>query len=429
MLYITLFYPKKIFACKGVLVMAHCKKFGKAACGHMFKHYERAKDENGCYVKFGNEDIDSSRTCFNYNLATHQKMMQGDFVKKRCSEVFCLNRKDVNVMCSWVVTVPKTLPENMTDIFMRETYNFLEKRYGRENVISAYVHMDEKTPHMHFAFVPVKFDKKKNRYKVSACEVIDRKELLAFHSDLENYLNSRLPCRVDILNEATKEGNKSVEELKRNTAEEELKKIKRQSEYYAGILEKSKKQFADISSQKAKVMSELVDMSARLKNGLKKLDVVSDEVQHLENDKDVLKGQIKAEKDKLLELQQGFETIKGSFEKEFAKTAFREWSTMPHGSSYTSYRDKGLLIALYNDGSQRKVGSNANGGHDEQTLADTKKGLCRVGIMQEERIVNVPQSLLWEMFELMDKEKKISEKLNKFIKQENRVRKAVKHLK
>ena len=35
----------------------------------MSKHYERAKDKNGDYIKFGNKDIDTDRTPENYNLA------------------------------------------------------------------------------------------------------------------------------------------------------------------------------------------------------------------------------------------------------------------------------------------------------------------------------------------------------------------------
>ena len=202
--------------------MAHVMKYTKVSYGHMLKHYERAKDKNGEYVKFGNENIDLERTPLNYNLAP-DRGSQGEFIRNRCSEVYCMNRKDVNVLCSWVVTVPKDVPEAEYEKFFHATYDFLEKRYGRENVVSAYVHMDEITPHMHFAFVPVVYDKKKERYKVSAFEVINRKELKIFHSELEKHLENALGHQVGILNNATIEGNKSIEELKRQTAAERLR--------------------------------------------------------------------------------------------------------------------------------------------------------------------------------------------------------------
>lgn len=224
--------------------MAHVMKMTKAACGHMFKHYERAKDKNGEYVKFGNESIDPERTPMNYNLAPDRELSQGDFVRKRCSEVYCMNRKDVNVLCSWVVTVPKDVPEVEYEKFFHATYDFLEKRYGRENVVSAYVHMDEVTPHMHFAFVPVIYDKKKERYKVSAFEVIDRRELTVFHAELEKHLESVLGHEVGILNEATKEGNKSIADLKRSEArrsvlqlQDDINTLEREKEGLQGKIE------------------------------------------------------------------------------------------------------------------------------------------------------------------------------------------------
>lgn len=204
--------------------MANCQKYTKSATGHLTKHFERGKDANGDYIKFGNQDIDTQKSDLNYNLAPEHDQIE--FIRQRCSEVQCLNRKDVNVMCSWVVTAPKNLDQGEEKAFFKHTYDFLDNRYGKKNVISAYVHLDEKSPHMHFAFVPVAFDKNKGIEKVSAKEVITRNDLQSFHKDLEKHLERTLGHEVDILNEATKEGNKSIDELKRGTAIEEVSKIK-----------------------------------------------------------------------------------------------------------------------------------------------------------------------------------------------------------
>jgi FtsZ-binding cell division protein ZapB len=203
--------------------MAHVEKFTKAAAGHMFKHYERAKDENGEYVKFANQSIDLSKTHLNYNLAPDRKMSQGNFVKKRCTDdgVRCINRKDVNVMCSWIITAPKTLSEEHHKSFFEKAYKFLSARYGEENVVSAYVHMDETQPHIHFAFVPVIEDKKRGGFKVSAKELIGKKELLKFHPDLSKHMVTAFGYDVGIENGATAFGNQTAEQLK---AGEELKK-------------------------------------------------------------------------------------------------------------------------------------------------------------------------------------------------------------
>lgn len=212
---------------KGVGFMAHVAKFGRAAVGNLARHFERAKGKDGEYVRFSNQSIDQEKTPENYNLAPARDISQGEFIRQRCTEVKCLKRKDVNVMCAWVVTAPKGVAGSQDERkFFQETYNFLEEQYGKENVVSAYVHKDEVTPHMHFAFVPVVADRRSGELKVSAKECLTRKHLQAFHGDLSRHLERTLGRDVGVLNEATKEGNKSIEELKRGTAVKQLAEIR-----------------------------------------------------------------------------------------------------------------------------------------------------------------------------------------------------------
>ena len=204
--------------------MAHAAKYASAAVGHLAAHYERRKDGKGEYVKFGNQDIDLQRTHLNYNLAPQRKIGQREFIRQRLSEVPHAKRKDLIVMCDWVVTLPKEI-KSMTDrelppiddvsrIFFDRTYHFLTDRYGEENTASSYVHLDEVSRHMHYSFVPVVEDKKNGGWKISAKDLISRKELRAFHTELERYLDSFGDIHFGVINEATKEGNRTVAELK-----------------------------------------------------------------------------------------------------------------------------------------------------------------------------------------------------------------------
>src|SRR5699024_267750 len=74
-----------------------------------------------------------------------------------------------------------------------------------ENVLAGVVHNDETTPHMHFAFMPVTYDEKREREKVSAKEVLNRNELKSFHQDLDNHLKERIPqiYQKGVLNDKT----------------------------------------------------------------------------------------------------------------------------------------------------------------------------------------------------------------------------------
>ena len=190
--------------------MAHVEKYTRGAMGNMLAHYNRTKASSKSL-------IDHARTHLNYNIAdADQPLSQLDFIHKRLSEIKVLNRKDVNVFCDWIVTAPQELSENEYTDFFRETYKFLNNRYGKDNVISAYVHMDESQPHIHYAFVPVATDKKKNIPKLSAKEVITLKELKSFHKDLSTHLNSFFGRDIGILNGATDLGNKTIEQLRRS---------------------------------------------------------------------------------------------------------------------------------------------------------------------------------------------------------------------
>ena len=201
--------------------MAHVAKYSKGAMGHMLQHYDRRKSGS-------KSNIDPTRTDLNYNLATHQLLPQLEFIQKRLSEVKVQNRKDVNVLCDWIVTVPKDLPTYEHRQFFQATYDFLETKYGKENVVSAHVHVDETTPHIHFAFVPVCYDKKKDRYKCSAKEVLTRNDLQKFHVELQEHLERELGHEVAVLNGATKEGNRSIDELRRQNATERLAEVNKE---------------------------------------------------------------------------------------------------------------------------------------------------------------------------------------------------------
>ena len=198
--------------------MAHVAKFTRGTCGLLARHYERYKDkEHPEEVKYKNQDIDSERTHLNYNLAPMREQMP--YLKKRLEEVHCLNRDDVNVMCDWVVTAPKELPAEHQREFFETVYKHLEEMYGEKNVISAYVHMDENQPHLHFAFVPVVYDPKKKKEKVSAKEALNRSQLKRFHPELQQVIDKWIKQKgydfeCNVLNGATENGNRTIEELK-----------------------------------------------------------------------------------------------------------------------------------------------------------------------------------------------------------------------
>ena len=201
--------------------MAHLEKYTQADYPKLLMHYERAKNANGEYHKFRNQDIDLSRTDQNYNVAGFQTLPQREFMDKRLGQLKIFKRGDVKYLCDWVVTLPKGMePEERR--FFDEAFKFLSDKYGLRNVVSAYIHKDEARPHMHFAFVPVAMDKKKNREKLCSKDIIGRDDMLTFHDELDAYMTGVFGYDTGVRNGATVAGNKSIAELKRGTAVKEL---------------------------------------------------------------------------------------------------------------------------------------------------------------------------------------------------------------
>ena len=185
----------------GGFLMAHVEKFTQGSVNGLSIHIERKTTNHS------NPDIDSERTYLNYDLCDKEGDMN-QRLKNRLAEVYCFNRADVKVMADWIVTLPKSLEQETMSTqkeFFKSTVDFLNERYGNQNVLSATVHYDETTPHLHYAFIPVVFDEKKQREKVSAKEVLTRKELSSFHQDLDKYLKQHIPhiYQEGILNNQT----------------------------------------------------------------------------------------------------------------------------------------------------------------------------------------------------------------------------------
>lgn len=188
--------------------MAHAQKVKRTGVIGLVIHCERRE---GC--ELSNKDIDMSRTHLNYNLAeTIQPMKPEIFIKKRIDEVKHIKRDDIVYLVDWIVTLPKDVLVDDQERFFEYTYDFLREKYGIQNIVSAWVHNDEATPHIHFSFIPVVEIDGIERLKCK--DILTKKELKRFHPDLGAYLENRLGYMPVIQNDATINGNRTIKELK-----------------------------------------------------------------------------------------------------------------------------------------------------------------------------------------------------------------------
>lgn len=163
--------------------MAHIEKYQASALGNMLGHYERRAELEHGYER---ENIDPSRTPENYNLCARPAPL--GFVDERIAALDLKRapRKDAVRMIDTVVTLPAAYHGDTRE-FMAAVKETLDGIFGAENCAGAYVHMDETTPHMHYASVPVTSDG-----RLSAKSLLNRTFMKRFHDRLEAGVCERL---------------------------------------------------------------------------------------------------------------------------------------------------------------------------------------------------------------------------------------------
>lgn len=216
--------------------MAHVKHYHRGSVREILAHNSRSDN-------YSNPDINPAHSHYNYSLSGHEDDLA--YYTDRLSKVHCMKRANVSTLSSWVVTLPAGVKHGDQRLFFEETVNFLKARYGAENCVSADVHFDESTPHLHYTFIPVVFDAKKNREKVSRKELFTLKELYSFHEDLEKHLSEKLGYAVGIRTGKTRK-NLSIRELKEKTAQDCTKIVENAKQEAESILSTANKEKRNI---------------------------------------------------------------------------------------------------------------------------------------------------------------------------------------
>ena len=137
-------------------------------------------------------------------------------IKHRIRMAGCRVRKDSVKFVDTLVTVSPEFVQaheaEMKEYFTR-AFEFLKDRIGEDNIISAVVHMDEKTPHLHLCFVPLTRDG-----RLSAKEILgNKKSMIRWQDDFYAYMAERWP--------ELERGSPAVETKRRHLTPQWYKKV------------------------------------------------------------------------------------------------------------------------------------------------------------------------------------------------------------
>lgn len=151
-------------------------KYKGPEIGHIESHNERTKEKYA-----SNPDIDTARSHLNFHLVTPERKYRAES-EKQIAKAGCRTRSDsVRVVEALVTASPEFFngkKRSEVRAYFTEALEFIKQNQNPDTIISAVVHMDEKTPHMHLCFVPLTEDK-----RLSAKEIVGNKKKLTWWQD------------------------------------------------------------------------------------------------------------------------------------------------------------------------------------------------------------------------------------------------------
>ena len=151
-------------------------KYKGPEIGNIEAHNERTKEKYA-----SNPDVDTSRSKYNFHLVKPPGKYRAES-ERQIAAAGCRTRKDSIRMIETLFTASpeffKGKKRAEIRVFFEEALHFLEQHQSKETIISAVVHMDEKTPHMHLCFVPLTEDG-----RLSAKDIMGNKKKLTWWQD------------------------------------------------------------------------------------------------------------------------------------------------------------------------------------------------------------------------------------------------------
>ncbi len=162
-------------------------KYKGPEIGRIEAHDERTKETYA-----SNPDVDTSRSRLNFHLVTPKRSYRAE-AEKQIAEAGCRTRKDSVRVVEALITASPEFFQNKSprevQAFFRLALEFIKSKQSPETFLSAVVHMDEKTPHMHLSFVPITPDG-----RLSAKDILgNRKNLTKWQDDFWKFMVKKYP--------------------------------------------------------------------------------------------------------------------------------------------------------------------------------------------------------------------------------------------
>lgn len=249
-----------------------------------------------------NPNIDRSRTHLNYSLINENETYSFNaLVEKRIQEAYTGKRairKDAVRLCEVLFTSDKAFFDSITPEqqrqYFEDCYIYACNRFGKENIISAVVHLDEATPHLHLDFVPLTADG-----RLSAKAVIGERVGLqdlqdTFFSSVGQKYGLERGSRADLSDKTVQTAKHlTVIQYKQQQERETLEQLRKQVQTAKATVQKAN-EIVEVAKQR------IVEAEQKAQKHESKKEKLKLEKKQLQAEVDSLKRQIEALQGRLL---------------------------------------------------------------------------------------------------------------------------------
>lgn len=145
-------------------------------------HHERKKEAYS-----SNPDIMPEKTQDNYHLLKPETTYYQE-INRRLQQAKCKVRSNsVKFVDTMITSDFQFFNANSEKEYFQRAFDFMCEKVGKQNIISAVVHLDEKTPHLHLCFVPLTADN-----RLTAKEILGNKaKMCKWQDEFHDYMQKQ----------------------------------------------------------------------------------------------------------------------------------------------------------------------------------------------------------------------------------------------
>ena len=258
----------------------------------IFRHNER---KNSAY---SNKEIDRDKSYKNYSIKKCFKPYTKMFNEmKKQYNLKGQIKKNSNIVCEYIITSDKEffeeIGEEETKRYFETAYKFVAnyKNLGEQYIVSAKVHLDETTPHLHLVFLPVvhTLDKKSGKMidKLSCSEFWKGKNSYKVLQDNFYKYMTRAGFELE-RGETEKNKHIPIEQLKQVTNYEmqefEKQSIKYEKELETDNIEELKKEYKRVIRKFNTLANQYTKVKVINENTLERVERIERDYAELEED-------------------------------------------------------------------------------------------------------------------------------------------------